>query len=291
MQLHATTYRIVPPRTAVGIRACLVKIHPDGPGLGERHDIGDAALLAGRDVECDLRIEAPAVSRRHARIQPAADGYYVVDLGSTNGTFVNNQRVTKARLRPGDAVRIGSCTFRFLAADDLDAAYDAEIRRLANIDPLTDTHTRRSFLDALERELACAKGSGRPLSVLLFALDDFRTLADCLGPPGTDALVREAAARLRSWVRPGEVLGRISEQELAFVAPNATAAEAAERTRDICRQVSDQPFEHEGEKYPLLLMAAACTADGHAAGALAFLHDAAKRLAVAKRAGHPGQSE
>ena len=59
---------------------CLVQIYPFGADMGARHVLTDQPLVMGRDENCDVHINDDSVSRRHARIQPGADGYYAVDL-------------------------------------------------------------------------------------------------------------------------------------------------------------------------------------------------------------------
>ena len=68
-----------------------------------------APTTVGRDVGSGIRLARDEfASARHARIEPRADGIWIDDLGSTNGTFVNGARVKSGRaLRPGDVVRIG----------------------------------------------------------------------------------------------------------------------------------------------------------------------------------------
>src|SRR5436305_10062516 len=65
--------------------ACLVHIYPTGPGMGSRHTLAENPVVLGRGSEVEVRINDHSVSRRHARIQPGADGDYAVDLQSTNG--------------------------------------------------------------------------------------------------------------------------------------------------------------------------------------------------------------
>ncbi len=61
----------------------------------------------GRAARADFILEAPLVSRLHCRIEAGDDSLEVIDLKSTNGTFVNDKRVTRARLTSGDRLRVG----------------------------------------------------------------------------------------------------------------------------------------------------------------------------------------
>jgi pSer/pThr/pTyr-binding forkhead associated (FHA) protein len=68
----------------------------------------EGGVLIGRSNDCQLLLEDDYVSTRHARITLTTAGYQVEDLGSTNGTFVNNQRLTQpTAFGPGDTLRIG----------------------------------------------------------------------------------------------------------------------------------------------------------------------------------------
>jgi hypothetical protein len=82
-------------------------IHADGQK--PRPVTLDASTTIGRAPECELRIDDTYASQQHARIFARSGGWYVEDLGSTNGTYVNEQRlVAPALLQPGDRVRVGT---------------------------------------------------------------------------------------------------------------------------------------------------------------------------------------
>ncbi len=84
----------------------------EGDRAGAVVELGEE-LVIGRDESCGLRCDERSVSRRHARLQWDGEQTIVEDLGSTNGTFVNRQRVTRCRLKPGDTLRVGGRTFEY----------------------------------------------------------------------------------------------------------------------------------------------------------------------------------
>ena len=80
----------------------------------EKHSLQGADVMVGRDRTCSVVLSHPAVSRRHARITLSGASCVVEDLKSANGTYVNNTRVERATLKPGDVVRFGAdpaCTY------------------------------------------------------------------------------------------------------------------------------------------------------------------------------------
>jgi pSer/pThr/pTyr-binding forkhead associated (FHA) protein len=67
-----------------------------------------ASMTIGRAPECELRVEDTYASQQHARLFAKNNSWFVEDLGSTNGTFVNDQKLAApAMLQPGDKVRVG----------------------------------------------------------------------------------------------------------------------------------------------------------------------------------------
>ena len=96
--------------------ARLVWERPDGKRVEFPLD-GDA-LEVGRDEEIAIRLDEPLVSRRHARLERRGDAWVVVDLGSTNFTRVNGQRVrSECALADGDELRFGRARCRFVLGE------------------------------------------------------------------------------------------------------------------------------------------------------------------------------
>jgi serine/threonine protein kinase len=80
----------------------------------EKHPIQGDSVMVGRDRTCSIVLSHPAVSRRHARMTLNGSAWLLEDLQSANGTYVNNTRVDKVKLKAGDVVRFGAdpaCTY------------------------------------------------------------------------------------------------------------------------------------------------------------------------------------
>jgi hypothetical protein len=85
---------------------------------GERVQVRDRPVVLGRGHEADVRIADASVSRRHAEVRYDGERVLVEDLGSTNGTSVNGERIARATLVAGDRLTLGAATVIFRAGDD-----------------------------------------------------------------------------------------------------------------------------------------------------------------------------
>lgn len=96
---------------------------PSGPTV-----LGPAVLTIGRTADNQLVVNDPKASSHHAEMRPSGQGYSIIDLDSTNGTFVNNQRLDRNVPRPlanGDRIRIGDTVFNYTATDVAPGSYSA----------------------------------------------------------------------------------------------------------------------------------------------------------------------
>lgn len=85
-----------------------------GVTFGKVFPIQNNAVI-GRQSECEISIPSEEVSRRHAELKVTADGVMVEDLGSSNGTYVNDRRITRQLMKAGDELRLDTIRFLLLA--------------------------------------------------------------------------------------------------------------------------------------------------------------------------------
>ena len=89
---------------------------PDGEEV--THDLPEDKTTVGRLAENSLVIQDTSVSSRHAEISFKNNAFFVTDLGSTNGTFLNDEQITESALNHGDELRFGSIPTRFESQND-----------------------------------------------------------------------------------------------------------------------------------------------------------------------------
>jgi pSer/pThr/pTyr-binding forkhead associated (FHA) protein len=112
---------------ATMVRAALSKYmlrSQTGRMLGRNFALAGATVV-GRAPECQLRLEEASLSRKHARLIPAEDGVILEDLGSTNGTFLNGERIQREVAKPGDEIGFDTLRFRLFEMGKEDDKYDS----------------------------------------------------------------------------------------------------------------------------------------------------------------------
>ncbi len=240
-----------PPRgpRSHGGEGCLVEIY--GQELGRRIPLTGGVFEIGRSSKCDLTIDQDSVSRHHARIARSRDGHYsVADLGSTNGTYVNDVAVSERVLVDGDQVKIGRTIFKFMFGTNVEASYHEEIYRLMTVDGLTQLFNRRYFNETLEREINRCNRYERPLSLLIFDIDYFKRINDEFGHVAGDALLRQLSTVVKSRVRREDILARVGGEEFAAILPEIAIAGALATAEKIREVVEATTFAFEDAMMP-----------------------------------------
>ena len=217
-------------RAAAHLEAHLIVIaHPLEHCLGRRYSLKPGTVLeVGRAADAEIGFpEVPSISRRHARVSYLAEGVCLEDIGSRNGTFLNNHLVQgREALQSGDRFQIGAVVFKFLLEEDAEHAYHEAIHQMVICDGLTDLFNRRKFQEEFDREFTRARRYGRPLSLILFDVDHFKRINDSVGHLAGDAVLQGIARVVKVITRREQVVARIGGEEFAVLCPE-TAVEGA----------------------------------------------------------------
>jgi two-component system cell cycle response regulator len=228
-----TTQRFDVVETAARDRGVLVET--SGLFAGRPHRIGSEPVTIGRGSDCTVRFEDDALSRLHARVVRSGSDYTLEDLGSLNGCFVGDRRVSRETLHDGDRVRFGPrCELRFhVVAEPEEQAlvrvYEAGLR-----DPLTGLPNRRQLDESLRAELSFARRHGTDLCLLIADIDRFKVVNDSYGHIVGDSVLRHVGQVLSATVRVEDLVARFGGEEFVVIARSTSiegAAHLAERLR------------------------------------------------------------
>lgn len=133
------------------------------------------------------------------------------------------------------------------------------------VDPLTGFHTRRWLEGILERQVNRAEASGKPLSLIMADIDNFRDFNEKHGRIGGDRALRAVAEALRNYLRPAEMVARYAGDSFAILLPDTTCATAAMIAERLRQRVANTVIDiHDGRMLPPLTISGgiAGTADG-----------------------------
>lgn len=187
-----------------------------GREMGRDYRLRKPEYTIGRDADCDICIPEETVSRRHAMIQVLGTGpreYRLIDLGSTNKTFVNNSEAVDLPIKNGDKIRIGNTVLKFDLLDAEDIKYHQEIQKKIKYDALTGLLTKESLYLALQHELQRCKKFDIPLSVLMMDLDHFKKVNDTHGHQAGSHTLKEIGLLIAQYLRETDVSARYGGEE------------------------------------------------------------------------------
>ncbi|MBL8828144.1 MAG: diguanylate cyclase [Planctomycetaceae bacterium] len=263
----------------------LVRIYP-ASNIGQVVDLTGQALVIGRDADSHLELPDDSVSRRHALLEPKETGYLLTDLDSTNGTYVNDTRITSRQLQPGDRVRFGNQIFKFLATDEIEAEYHETVYKIMTTDGLTQAFNKRYFSEVLEREFVRSQRTNRPLSLLVIDLDKFKSVNDTYGHLAGDEVLSELCRRIKQLLRRDEVLARFGGEEFALILADTSLEEACQVAERIRACVAAEPFVTDQATIPVTTSIGAAEATRQPLVKVSqFLELADQKLYVAKQGG------
>jgi diguanylate cyclase (GGDEF)-like protein len=249
-ETRITKISMIDVRSATQRECCLVQIH--GPELGKKYVLDEGESTLGRDEHNHIVVDLDNVSRRHARILGHQGRMYVEDLGSTNGTYLNDEEVRQAQpLRSGDLIKVGGSIFKFLDGDNIEMQYHETIYTLTIADGLTGVNNKRYFLEYLDREMGRSHRYHRALSLLMFDIDHFKQINDVHGHLAGDSVLRELAQSVKRMVRREQCFARYGGEEFALVMPEDGPEKARLFAEKIRRLIEEKAFLFEGKQIPV----------------------------------------
>ncbi|HEX7671221.1 MAG TPA: GGDEF domain-containing protein [Polyangiaceae bacterium] len=257
-------------------------------------DVGQVTTLSGTDIECgrlaacEMHLPFEGVSRKHARITRKGGSYFVEDLSSANGTFVQGIRIAaRTKLEDGNVIQLGPrVVFRYSVTDTGEEKILRQLYESSVKDSLTGAYNREYFGERLKSEVAYSIRHQTELSLVLLDVDHFKKVNDTYGHPAGDALLIATVAALSRTLRTEDVVARYGGEEFAVILRGIALAPAitvAERLRGLV-ETARVP---NGEESIRCTISAGCAslACCDAPNGEALIAIADRRLYVAKRTG------
>ncbi|MDI1431703.1 MULTISPECIES: GGDEF domain-containing protein [Polyangium] len=266
---------------------CLVVIYTKEPTLlGKRFVLEHNPTRVGRGADNQVVLDGDSVSRRHAQFRQQGGYWVVVDDGSTNGTYCNDEQISReVVLKNGDRVKIGPTIFKFLSGADVEAQYHEEIYRMTIIDGLTQIYNKRYLYEALEREIIRGRRHDRDLSILMFDIDHFKRINDVHGHLAGDYVLKEVARVVQSRIRRDEVFARYGGEEFSIVLPETSLEGAVALGETLRQKVADNAFVFQADSIKVTISLGAALLQESDRSAQDLIKRADEKLYMAKRTG------
>jgi two-component system cell cycle response regulator len=259
-----------------------------GSSVGKMFKLTQAEMVIGRSSEADISINDDGISRRHAKVVVRPDGsVQMVDLGSTNGTFFNGDRIDVQPLHDGDKIQIGSTTIlKFSYQDNLDEAYQKNLYESATRDPMTRVYNKKFFADNFRKEFSHCLRHRVPLTVVILDVDHFKKVNDTHGHQAGDFVLTKLATKINETIRTEDLFARYGGEEFVLLLRECQEDKGFILCERIRRMIEGTEFSFEGKKIPVTIsLGLATLADAEYPGSDEMMAAADKYLYRAKQSG------
>jgi diguanylate cyclase (GGDEF)-like protein len=266
-------------------RAVIVRM--DSVQAGQVTSLDGLEIGIGRNAVNGIVVDDEGMSRAHARVFYDKGQYFVEDLGSSNGTYLNGDRVERRALFDGSVIQLGPrVCFRFSITDEnqeriLRQLYEGSVR-----DGLTGAYNRHFLKERLQSEIAYAGRHNSQTAVVMFDVDHFKKINDTYGHPAGDAVLKNLSAVTLRMLRTEDLLARYGGEEFVVLLRGVAlpgAARAGERLR---QAIESAPTKVSGETIAATVSVGCSTlACAERLDADTLIAIADRRLYLAKRGG------
>jgi len=268
---------------------------PNSPSLiiihGLESEIGkkialpqDQVVSIGRTEEATIQIIKDNVSRNHAKIFFQDGEYRIVDLGSTNGTFLNTVKISSESLHSGDVILIGNTIFKFLL-NAFDENFYNTMFTMAAKDGLTKVFNKRFIVDKLKYEIDRALRYRRPLSMLMIDIDHFKDVNDNYGHLAGDCVLEKSAEIFLQNLRNADLVGRYGGEEFLVILPECPIDQAIRTAEKIRSIVEQSVFRYDAIPMQITLSIGVSALTADAKDPEFLVKTADRALYIAKRNG------
>jgi diguanylate cyclase (GGDEF)-like protein len=259
-----------------------------GNNVGEMYKVTGEQMIIGRGQNAEIQIIDEGISRRHARVFVNGQSVLVEDCGSTNGTFLNGQKLGgREVLKDGDKIQVGSTTIlKFTYHDKLEEHFQRQMYESALRDGLTKIFNKKYFLDRLESEFAYATRHKVALSLVMFDIDHFKKVNDTHGHLAGDYVLVQLARMVSESIRGEDVFARYGGEEFAVICRGIDLGACQAFADRVRKMIETYEFKFQNTKLPVTIsMGIASLPDSEIKDPIAFVAASDDALYQAKRGG------
>jgi two-component system, cell cycle response regulator len=258
-----------------------------GRQVGKQFKLVGELLWIGRHLQNEIIVDDEGVSRKHAFIERRGGTFLLRDNESTNGVFVNNNKVMQHELKEGDRIRVGSgAILKFSFQDEIEEQANEQLYASATRDGLTNAYNKKFFAEQLKRDFAYYFRHSEPMSLALFDIDFFKKLNDGYGHPAGDSVLKNLSALVQRMLRTEDIFARYGGEEFGIIFKATDGEKALLVMERIRRAVEAMEFLYEGKRMPVTISIGIATLHGQSHATAADLVKASDEfLYAAKRKG------
>lgn len=209
-------------------------------------ELNEEGLTLGRGMECDVQLPAAVISRRHCKVSCVGQSIVVEDLASTNGTYLDNQRIDRAFVTPSNQLRVGPFLLKLEYKGFMEIRAQNQLLEAARLDAVTGIANRGWFVAQSARLMAAMKEPANSLTAVMVDIDRFKNVNDQFGHAAGDAVLAGVARILEQEKHDNHLLGRFGGEEFVMMMPDIDHQEAfilCDRARE---QIAKENFKFEG---------------------------------------------
>jgi len=279
----------VPPRRAPAEKRPSLTVITEHD-FGRQYYLDQAETVIGRDDDCDIRLHDGRTSRKHAKVvgepgRKSGPYFKVVDLNSTNGTYVNEKRITEAALSDGDRLHIGYTVFKYSVRDVQELELEKKIYRMATTDTLTGLFSREYFRQQLIDTFYRSERYQRPFSLIMADIDDFKAVNDTYGHPTGDLVLEGVGHMIADIIRHEDCGARYGGEEFMILLPETPPERARFPAERLRLSLEGFRFQADDRRFSVTISIGIAGYPQHASTMDELLEKVDQALYEAKRAG------
>ncbi len=232
----------------------LVVIFGKENDLGKEIEIDDRIITVGRSSEASLVVTDPLVSRKHFKVYRDGEKFFVEDLDSLNGTYVNQVKLSgRHEVKDGSIIAAGRTIFKFEARSQLESLFHQYLYTAATTDRMTGLFNRYYFIDQLKKQVSYARRYKKQFVLLMGDIDDFKKINDTYGHQVGDEVLKYVAFKILSSVRENDICARYGGEEFIVLLPETDYENGLLVAERIRTSLLEEAIEANGEEITITI--------------------------------------